>query len=124
MDSETAKRLIQARLMDKLTMITCARPDWRNARKKRDFARKKRLSAKVTMPKRKRENNESPKDALRKQFELGQTLLVRNLKVARGIERQKLGRRQKDALAKKDAADNVRIEAEIRALKVCLSLLW
>jgi hypothetical protein len=123
MNSETAKRLIRARLMDKLTMITCARPDWRNARKKRDFAKKK-LSAKVTMPKRKRENNESPNDALRKQIELGQTLLVRNLKIARGIERQKLGRRQKDALAKKDAADNVRIEAEIRALKVCLSLLW
>lgn len=77
------------------------------------------------MPKRKRDAPDSQHDALRKQMELGQTTLVSNLKIARGIERQKLGRRQKDALAKKDAPDNARIEAEIQALKVGLPvLLW
>jgi hypothetical protein len=75
------------------------------------------------MPKRKRDGSDSPQEALRKQLELGQTVLARNLKLARGFERQKLGRRQKDAVAKQDAADNVRIEAEIRALKACLSVL-
>lgn len=70
------------------------------------------------MPKRKRDGNDSPKDSLRKQLELGQKALAHNLKLARGTERQKLGRRQKDALAKNDAADNMRIEAEICALKV------
>lgn len=75
------------------------------------------------MPKRKRNGSDGSQQALRKQLELGQTVLARNLKLARGFERQKLGRRQKDAVARQDAADNVRIEAEIRALKACFSVL-
>lgn len=75
------------------------------------------------MPKRKREGVNVLQDAL----PLALRNLVRNLKVARGIERQKLGRRQKDALARKDAPDNARIEAEIQALKVgpsvCLTVV-
>ena len=49
----------------------------------------------------------------------GKTNLFRALKVARGFERQKLGRRQKNA--KKDGADGdmARLEAETVALKVC-----
>lgn len=71
------------------------------------------------MPKRKRDSNDDLEETLRKQLEQGKKVLTRNLKLARGFERQKLGRRQKDALAKHDTADNVRIEAEIAALKVC-----
>lgn len=44
-------------------------------------------------------------------------LLSRALKTAKGFERQKLGRRRKTAL-KDNAADVVRIDAEIDALKV------
>ncbi|TID20667.1 cellular morphogenesis protein Bud22 [Venturia nashicola] len=65
------------------------------------------------MPKRKR----GEADALHHVLSIALRNLVRDLKIARGIERQKLGRRQKGALAKKDAPDNARIEAEIQALK-------
>lgn len=44
--------------------------------------------------------------------------LFRSLKLARGFERQKLGRRQKTAKAERDAvADTARLEAEVAALK-------
>lgn len=43
--------------------------------------------------------------------------LFRSLKVARGFERQKLGRRQKTAKAESNAADTIRLEAEVAALK-------
>lgn len=43
--------------------------------------------------------------------------LFRSLKVARGFERQKLGRRQKTAKAESNAADTTRLEAEVAALK-------
>ena len=69
------------------------------------------------MAKRKRE--EATASSLHKQLEQGKKILVRNLKLAKGFERQKLGRRQKDALTKHDTADSARIEAEIGALKVC-----
>ena len=39
-------------------------------------------------------------------------------KVARGFERQKLGRRRKNAVAKADQKDVDRIDSEIGALKV------
>jgi hypothetical protein len=76
------------------------------------------------MAKRKREEapasgKDGQKEALHKQLEQGKKVLVRNLKLAKGFERQKLGRRQKDALAKQDTVDSTRIEAEIGALKVC-----
>ncbi len=44
--------------------------------------------------------------------------LYRALKVARGFERQKLGRRQKATKEKKDGAESARLEAEVAALKV------
>lgn len=44
--------------------------------------------------------------------------LFRSLKVARGFERQKLGRRQKTATAEHADAETIRLEAEVAALKV------
>lgn len=46
--------------------------------------------------------------------------LFRALKIARGFERQKLGRRQKTAKAENNDADIVRLDAEVAALKVRL----
>ena len=48
----------------------------------------------------------------------GKTLLFRALKVARGFERQKLGRRQKIAKADKAESEVTRLDEEIVALKV------
>lgn len=48
----------------------------------------------------------------------GKTVVFRSLKVARGFERQKLGRRQKTAKANNDDAETARLEAEVAALKV------
>ena len=48
----------------------------------------------------------------------GKKRLFRALKAARGFERQKLGRRTKQAHAKQAAGDVARIEAEVAALKV------
>lgn len=45
--------------------------------------------------------------------------LFRALRLARGFERQKLGRRQKVAKQAKDDAETVRLNAEVAALKVC-----
>ena len=53
-------------------------------------------------------------------LEQGQKSLFRALKVARGFERQKLGRRQKAAKAEKAEADIARLETEVAALKVGL----
>jgi hypothetical protein len=88
------------------------------------------------MPKRKREDissedrlsNDSSDRALRLQrqqlealLEEGKKSLSRALKVARGFERQKLGRRQKTAKAENSEANTARLETEIAALKVgCL----
>ena len=49
----------------------------------------------------------------------GKKALFRSLKVARGFERQKLGRRQKTAKAEKAETDITRLDAEVAALKVC-----
>lgn len=49
--------------------------------------------------------------------------LLRALKVARGFERQKLGRRQKTAKVDSNDADTTRLEAEVSALKVCRFVL-
>lgn len=51
-------------------------------------------------------------------IEYGKKNLSRALKVARGFERQKLGRRQKTAKEKPDHAEMARLEAEVAALKV------
>ncbi|KAL8728088.1 MAG: hypothetical protein Q9166_005613 [cf. Caloplaca sp. 2 TL-2023] len=50
----------------------------------------------------------------------GKQLLWQALKLARGFERQKLGRRQKVAKAAKNDDDSKRLVAEVSALKVCL----
>ncbi|KAL9071187.1 MAG: hypothetical protein Q9161_004364 [Pseudevernia consocians] len=47
----------------------------------------------------------------------GQKSLFRSLKVARGFERQKLGRRQKTAKTENNATDTARLGAEVAALK-------
>ncbi len=52
-------------------------------------------------------------------LEQGKKALFRSLKVARGFERQKLGRRQKTAKAEKAETDAIRLDAEVAALKVC-----
>lgn len=45
-------------------------------------------------------------------------LLTQALKMARGFERQKIGRRQKSAKAADNDSDSQRLVAEIKALKV------
>lgn len=87
------------------------------------------------MPKRKREDGDflspagggvsvpgQPSKVLRKKAEEkifhGRKLLQRALKVSKGFERQKLGRRQKQAAAGNSQADIARIEKEILVLKV------
>lgn len=52
----------------------------------------------------------------------GKKALFRSLKVARGFERQKLGRRQKTAKVDDKDADMTRLEAEVVALKVRASI--
>lgn len=51
-------------------------------------------------------------------LDLGKRTIFQSLKVARGFERQKLGRRQKAAKSAKIEADIKRHETEIQALKV------
>lgn len=52
-------------------------------------------------------------------LEQGKKALFKSLKVARGFERQKLGRRQKTAKAEKAEDDLIRLDSEVAALKVC-----
>ncbi|CAF9922249.1 hypothetical protein IMSHALPRED_005636 [Imshaugia aleurites] len=68
--------------------------------------------------------NSTPTRALRLQrlqldglLDQSKKSLFRSLKVARGFERQKLGRRQKTAKTESNAADTARLEAEVAALK-------
>jgi hypothetical protein len=55
---------------------------------------------------------------LEQKIEHGSLLLSRALKTARGFERQKLGRRQKQARSKNDRPQLARLEDEVQALKV------
>ena len=55
---------------------------------------------------------------LEEALEHGKKSLVRALKLARGFERQKLGRRQKSARAKNEEGVLPRLAAEVTALKV------
>jgi len=61
---------------------------------------------------------------LEHEIEHGTKILHRALKVARGFERQKLGRRQKAAKDKKDRPESARLEAEVAALKARSKQLW
>ena len=81
------------------------------------------------MPKRKRDISDEDGDKLRRAQKAPQKrveeklfhskkVMQRALKVAKGFERQKLGRRQKTAVKQKDDADKTRIDEEIEALKV------
>jgi hypothetical protein len=93
-----------------------------------DAVKKTELQIEIIMPKRKRDgrlvgqntlSEEDHKRAdLERQIQLGKRQLTRNLKLAKGFERQKLGRREKEARAKKDTNEITKIEAEIQALKV------
>jgi hypothetical protein len=51
---------------------------------------------------------------------IGKKSMFQALKIARGFERQKLGRRQKQAKQKEDTEESTRLEAEVAALKVPL----
>lgn len=51
-------------------------------------------------------------------FEDSSKQLAKAFKTARGFERQKLGRRKKNAAAGKDEKEMARIDAEVAALKV------
>ena len=55
---------------------------------------------------------------LEQQIEYGQKTLHRALKLARGFERQKLGRRQKTAQTNNDRDGMARLSQEVRTLKV------
>ena len=77
------------------------------------------------MSKRKRElagrnGEQTPRDQdqLEEALEQGKKNLFRALKLARGFERQKLGRRQKSARAKNEAGISSRLAAEVTVLKV------
>lgn len=88
------------------------------------------------MPKRKRDQSQdaesetgepraydgAKKQRVRHKLKQGAVKIGHAFKVAKGFERQKLGRRQKTAFAEKKEADLQRINAEIGALKVRISL--
>jgi hypothetical protein len=83
------------------------------------------LNRQRSMPKRKRgvgqdgpSEQDRKKTAVERQIVLGKRELTKTLKVVKGFERQKLGRREKDARAKADNAEMERIDLEIAALKV------
>ena len=61
---------------------------------------------------------QAQQDRLEALVEHGKKSLFRALKVARGFERQKLGRRQKVAHESNFAAEEARLIAEVKALKV------
>lgn len=67
-------------------------------------------------------SNDFRSTRLRRRFERGTQLLFRALKTARGIERQKLGRRQKTAAKEEDGKALERLAAEVQALKVRSSI--
>ena len=81
------------------------------------------------MPKRKRTENDSlpERQSNRQQHQFegalshGKTILF--LKLARGFERQKLGRRQKEARSADSKEQLERIEAEVVALKVSVLVI-
>lgn len=64
------------------------------------------------MPKRKR-------DDLQEKLEHHSTVLFRALKVAKGFERQRMAKRQRDPKSPREK--RARIEKEIEVLKVCIS---
>jgi len=80
------------------------------------------------MPKRKRDNEVSSDEGdavfgaaqqrVQHKLQQGIVKLGHAFKIAKGFERQKLGRRRKNAIAQKDEKDVQRIDAEIAALKV------
>ena len=78
------------------------------------------------MAKRKREDDDSEtgdrlgakQQRIRHKLKHGCTKLGHAFKIAKGFERQKLGRRQKTAASQSNGKDSDRINAEIAALKV------
>ncbi|KAK0333880.1 hypothetical protein LTR91_010852 [Friedmanniomyces endolithicus] len=79
------------------------------------------------MPKRKREedpngatepNNGAKAQRVRHKLQQGTVKLGHAFKVAKGFERQKLGRRRKNAIAQSNATDVKRIDAEAAAVKI------
>jgi len=92
----------------------------------------------ITMPKRKRDGSvqasynptDTSEEALKarrplvkQKIDHGKKTLVRALKLAKGFERQKLGRRYKAAAQKNEEKELARLDAEIEALKVWVASL-
>lgn len=65
-----------------------------------------------------RKGSRTQRQQLEGVLERSKQTLFQALKLARGFERQKLGRRQKVANAAKDDGDGKRLAAEVTALKV------
>lgn len=65
----------------------------------------------------KRQRN-SQRDAFEGVLNIGNKALFRALRVSRGFERQKLGRRQKTAKEQNESTELVRLAKEVTALKV------
>lgn len=65
-----------------------------------------------------RANLSAQRQSLENVLERSKQPLFQALKLARGFERQKLGRRQKVAKAAGDDGDSERLAAEVAALKV------
>lgn len=79
------------------------------------------------MAKRKRDEVESSgagnhvkRQRVQHKIKVGITKIGHAFKISKGLERQKLGRRRKQALANNKALDVERIDSEIAALKVRL----
>ena len=84
------------------------------------------------MPKRKRDDDDAQNSGnssivakrIEHKLKVGATKLGHAFKIAKGFERQKLGRRQKNAVSQSNSKDVARINSEIEALKVGLFLMY
>lgn len=63
----------------------------------------------------------SQQDDLESILDNGKKALYRALRVSKGFERQKLGRRQKTAKEQNESVESVRLAEEVTALKVSAS---
>lgn len=71
-----------------------------------------------TEPSHSKRRKTSRPDGLEGVLENGKKTLHRALRVSRGFERQKLGRRQKTAKEQDESAESARLTNEVTALKV------
>lgn len=79
------------------------------------------------MPKRKRDEDGDEESSVKQRrvqhkLKVGVTKLGHAFKIAKGFERQKLGRRRKNAVSQQNDKDIARIDSEIVALKARITL--